>query len=379
MDWMSGKEDWMKEYRLNEIENLKIHGRTAGELNPLPLFCTGSGIELNVSGSELWIEVEAGYKEYEPWLGFWVNSIPVSRQMLNSERYWICVFRGMNAEKVKNIRIIREVQAMSGDPSSYLVIHSVKTDGEFHALEDKPYKIEFIGDSITSGEGIVGAKEEEDWISMWFSSTDNYTAYTANVLNADYRVISQSGWGVLTSCDNNRDCNIPQYYDKVCGLLKGDINEKLGAFKENNFSAWQPDIVVVNLGTNDGSAFIQPEWRDEATGRQHKQRMNSDGTYHIEDMDTFKEAVISFLKKIRSYNPKAQIVWVYGMLGIPMMPYIYQAIDTYKMRTKDNQVSVFQLPNTNDKTVGSRWHPGKLSHEKAAEELSGYLKELMNN
>jgi hypothetical protein len=49
------------------------------------------------------------------------------------------------------------------------------------------------------------------------------------------------------------------------------------------------------------------------------------------------------------------------------------------MRTQDKQVSVFQLPNTNDKTVGSRWHPGKLSHEKAAEELSGYLQELLNN
>jgi lysophospholipase L1-like esterase len=262
----------MKEYKPEEIKYLKIHGRTAGGTASLPLFWTGSGIELNVKGSELWIEVEVDYGLYEPWIGVLINSAKVSRQMLNKGRYWLCLFRGMNENTVKNVRVIREVQAMNGDPDCSLVIHSVRADGEFLPVKERPVKIEFIGDSITSGEGAVGAREEEDWISMWFSATDNYTALTARELNADYRVISQSGWGVLTSWDNNPDCNLPKYYEKVCGLLTGEKNEKLGALKENDFSAWQPDIVVVNLGTNDSSAFNTPEWKDEATGRHHKQR-----------------------------------------------------------------------------------------------------------
>jgi hypothetical protein len=38
---------------LSKIENLKVHGRTTGELSPLTLFWTGSMLELNVSGSRL--------------------------------------------------------------------------------------------------------------------------------------------------------------------------------------------------------------------------------------------------------------------------------------------------------------------------------------
>lgn len=364
-------------YKLSEIKNLKVHGRTTECLSPLTLFWTGSGIELNAKGGELWIEVESDYDMYEPWMSILINSAPVSRLMLTGGRQWICVFRGMSENVMKNVRIVRDVQAMNGDSDTCMQIHSVKFDGEFLPVEEKPYKIEFIGDSITSGEGAIGAKEEEDWISMWFSGVTNYTAMTAKAINAEHRVISQSGWGVLTSWDNNPHCNIPKYYEKVCGLLTGEKNEALGAFKENDFESWQPDVVVVNLGTNDCGAFNSPEWKDEVTGKIYKQRLNEDGTFNEEDLNAFEEAVVNFLAKLRRYNRKANIVWVYGMLGIPMMPAIYRAVDKYIKKTGDALVSVFQLPNTTEETVGARSHPGKLSHERAARALAEYLKEIL--
>ncbi len=253
----------------------------------------------------------------------------------------------------------------------------MKVAGEFVPVEEQPYKFEFIGDSITSGEGTVGAKAEEDWIPMWFSAINNYCTMTAESLNAEYRIISQSGWGVLTSWDNNPHANIPEYYAQVCGLLTGEKNEALGAFEEYHFDSWQPDVVVVNLGTNDGGAFHSPEWRDEVTGETYKQRLNEDGTFNEEDLITFEEAAQNFLIKLRKYNKKAHIVWAYGMLGIPMMPAIYRAVDMYSKQTGDKKVSVFQIPNTTDETVGSRSHPGFLAHQKAAQELSGYLKDIL--
>lgn len=367
----------LKVYSLSEIENIRIHGRTCGCLSPLTLFWTGSGIELNACGSELWIEVEVDYNSYEPWISVLINSAPVSRQMLTKGRYWICIFRGMGADRAKNVRIVKDVQAMSVDPGCLLQIHGVKFDGTFLPIEQKPYKLEFIGDSITSGEGIIGAKGEEDWISMWFSALYNYTALTANALNADYRVISQSGWGVLTGWDNNPHSNIPEYYDKVCGILSGERNIALGAHQDNDFNSWQPDVVVVNLGTNDNSAFNQPEWRDEATGETHQQHRNEDGSLREEDLKAFENAIINFLLKLRRYNPKANIVWCYGMLGLELMPAIYRAVDSYCKQTGDRKVSVFQLPENTEETMGSRFHPGKLSHEKVARELSGYLKQLL--
>lgn len=363
---------------LSDVENLKVHGRTTGCLSPLTLFWTGSGIELNAMGSELWIEVEADYEAYEPWINIIINSVSVSRQMLIAGRYWFCVFRGMDANTIKNVRIVRETQAMNGDHSCYMQIHSVKFDGGFMPVEEKLYKFEFVGDSITSGEGAIGAKIEDDWISMWFSSVHNYAAITAQTLNADYRIISQSGWGVLTSWDNNPHYNIPEYYTKICGLLTGKKNKSLGAFEENNFESWQPDVVVVNLGTNDAGAFNSPEWKDEVTGEIHKQKLNKDGTFNTKDLEAFEEAVCNFMGKLRKYNKKSNIIWVYGMLGIQILPSIYRAVDTYIKNTGDKKVSVFQLPNTTEETVGARSHPGTLSHEKAAKELTGYIKEILS-
>jgi len=370
-------DDKLRACPLTEIPHLKVHGRTAGRLDPLTLFWTGSGIELNVTGSELWIEVRADYNTYEPWISVLINGAPVARQMVTKGSRAICVFRGMNPDAVKNVRVVKDTQAMSADPACALQIGRVMTDGEFRPVRERPYKIEFIGDSITSGEGAIGAKIETDWIPMWFSAVRNYTALTADALDAEYRVLSQSGWGVLTGWDNNPRANMPDYYEQVCGLLSGEANAALGAFGRNDFEAWQPDIVVVNLGTNDGGAFHSPEWRDEATGERRKQRLNEDGSFNAEDLAAFERAVGRFLAKLRACNPGAHIVWAYGMLGTPMMPAIRRAVDAYARDTGDREVSVFELPNMTDETVGARGHPGPAAHEAAAKALAPYLRGLL--
>jgi hypothetical protein len=66
------------------------------------------------------------------------------------------------------------------------------------------------------------------------------------------------------------------------------------------------------------------------------------------------------------------------MLGTPMMPAISRAVDTYIGKTGDRKVYVLELPNTTDETVGSRSHPGVLAHEKAAKELTAYIKEILS-
>ncbi|KAI7253061.1 hypothetical protein KC345_g11418 [Hortaea werneckii] len=200
---------------------------------------------------------------------------------------------------------------------------------------------------------------------------------TAETVDAEYRVISQSGWGVLTSWDNNPQGNIPDIYGQVCGLLTGTRNEALGAHTEHDFASWQPDVVVVNLGTNDDGAFHSPEWQDEVTGQRVKQRLNDDGTYHAADLAAFEAAVTKFLGKLRHYNKNAHIVWAYGMIGIPLMPAIHRAVDAYVKATGDKKVSVFQLPNMTSETAGARTHPGLLAHKQTAQELSGYIKGLL--
>ncbi|MBO7634903.1 MAG: hypothetical protein J6S72_11090 [Lachnospiraceae bacterium] len=63
----------LKEYDIMQVPNLKIHGRIAEAGSPLPLFCTHSGIEVNCTGSELWVDVECEYDFHEIWVAGEVN------------------------------------------------------------------------------------------------------------------------------------------------------------------------------------------------------------------------------------------------------------------------------------------------------------------
>lgn len=367
----------LKTYSLKEVEHYKVHGRTEDDMYPLPLFFNGSGIEVNVTGSELWIDLEVDCDVHEPWIWTAINGAFMSRQMLLPGSYSICLFRSMSPEAVKNVKFMRELQAMSEDDSCHILVKGFRTDGFFLPVSDRRYKLEFIGDSITSGEGTYGANEDTDWIAMYMSSSRNYAVMVSDALDADYHLFSQGGWGVLSGWDNNPNSNIPSCYEKLCGLAGGEFNEKLGVSRPYHFEKWKADAIIVNLGTNDASAFNQPAFTDPVTGKTFKQRKNPDGSFNRDDLMHFEQAVIDFLTMIRKHNPDSHIVWVYGMLGYDLTLAITDAINTYRRQSGDENVAFLQLPNTTEETVGAHAHPGVKSHERAAKVLIEYLKPIL--
>ena len=359
-----------KQYSLNNIAHYNVYGRTTECRAPLTLFWTGSGIEFNIKASELWIEFETDYEMYEQWISVSINGAFLSRQMLNKGKQTVCIFRNMNPEEPKEVRIYKEVQAMSADDHAMLLIHNIITDGDFLPIQAKSRRIEVIGDSITSGEGSIGAKKEQDWVSMIFSACRNYTTLLGHKLDADVRVISQCGWGVLSSWDNHPQHTLPSIYNKVCGLCYGERNEALGAQREHDFASWQPEVIVVNLGTNDASAFSQPAWHDEVTGESFQQVTREDGSLDPTCVERFEQAVLRFLYQLRAHNPNSRILWVYGMIGNLMQPYIEHAIASYQQETKDNKVDFLLLPEITEESTGSRSHPGFPSHQDTADRIA---------
>jgi len=364
-------------YSIKELPAIHILGRTTERKNPLTLFWTGSGIEFRCKASEVWIEVESSYTQYEPWISIIYNGVPISRLMLPYGRYWICLFRNMNAESVKQVQVLKEVQAMSGDENHYIQIHQMRIEGEFLPLEQPKLNIEFIGDSITSGEGAIGATQEEDWVSMFFSAYQNYAYLTAKELKADVRIISQSGWGVLSSYDNNPGCTLPSIYSKVCGLATGKAMAELGAYENHDFNSWKPDIVVINLGTNDAGAFTMPAWKDKTTGQLFQQRKNEDGSFNVQDLIRFKNACVGFLEMLRDHNGTAYLLWVYGMLGTPLLEAIKQAVEQYRQQSNDTRVEFLQLPEMTQEGIGARYHPGYIAHEIAAGKLTEKVRQVI--
>lgn len=371
------KNDRLRSYTLKELTSYKIHGRTDETQDPLPLFFQGSGVEVNVTGTELWIEIEVDYAMYEPWAWISLNGAFMSRQMLMPGTYSLCLFRGMSLEAVKNVRFFRELQAMSEDDACHLLIHGFRSDGAFLPVRERSCKLEFIGDSITSGEGLYGAREDMDWIAMYMGNSRNYTRMVADALDAECRLISQGGWGVLCGWDNDPRHNIPSCYEQICGLAKGETNEKLGAAKPYDFRSWKADAVIVNLGTNDAGAFDQPVWTDPVTGETFKLYRGEDGSCHPASLERFRQAVTDFLVMIRRNNPTSHILWVYGMLGDELAPAIREAMDRYQETTGDGNTAFLLLPDTTEETFGSRQHPGEKAHARAAEVIAAYLKTIL--
>ena len=356
----------MKEYKINEMKNIRLQGRNGRTAEgSVVLFWAAAAIEVNVKATEVWAHISADYENLEIWISVEVNGAQIQRIMLPKEPAWICLARNLNPQKENLISIIKDTQPMPGDNKHILKVDGFKIDdaGEFCGLKPRRQKIEFIGDSLTSGEGLSGRYDEMDWIPLWFCASRTYAVQTAKRLDADWNCISQSGWGLCWSWDGNDKCRIPAYYSQVCGLLDGKEQKEAGSCLSFDFNGGS-DLVILNLGTNDESGFPGFE--------------NKGGEQRI-----VTEAKL-FLSEIRRNNPHAKIIWTWGMMPLRFVPdLIKKGIDEYKKESGDNSVYTLELESMYsiekcDADKGSRGHPGLLAHKKAAEKIAAFIESINN-
>lgn len=356
---------------------IKILGRTSKEA-PDVIFWSGSRYEMNVRASNLTVSLEADYGMQEQWIAVVVNGAPIARMPLARGLNTVPIFRNRNPLETKNVRIIKEVQAMPDDAKNYIRLVDLTTDGELVPLAATSLRLEFIGDSVTSGEGAVGARSENDWVAQLFSSYANYAYMTAEKLGADYQVLSQSGWGVYCGYDNDVRKSLPQYYEQVCGVLKEGGRGYFGSDEAYDFAKFTPDVVVISLGTNDNNASVSAPFKEPVSGQEYCLHRNAEGT----DLDEksgalLRSACVGFLRKIRSCNPNAYLLWTYGIFDNFLEGQLRAAIADYREESGDLRCGYCPLPAMTDETVGARSHPGYLAHRDAAEVLAAKIREVL--
>ena len=343
----------------------------ARQAGALPLLWAGSGLELRFTGSELRLLVDADFSSIEPWIAVELNGAPLLRMPLNRGAQEIGLLRGMTPGPLKRVRVFKETQPMADDPAHRLWVRGLAWEGgEFLPVPAPACRLEFVGDSLTSGEGLTGAREETDWVPAFFSASQTWAKRTADLLNADFRLISQSGWGVRSGWDNNPACTLPSIYDHVCAPASGEENRSMGAQSPHDFQSWQPDAVIVNLGTNDATALNNPPWRGPE-GQVFKQTNDAEGRA------LFEAAAADFLKTLRRHNPAAKLVWVYGMIDSPLDPCLREAVERFRRETGDRDAYCLRIPSVTDETMGSRQHPGSLCHQAAAEVTAKFLSSIL--
>jgi lysophospholipase L1-like esterase len=248
------------------------------------------------------------------------------------------------------VELYRRTEANQGE-SQFLGFEF--SDGELLAPPPAPgRRLEVIGDSITCGYGNEGANMDCPFTPQ---TENNYLAYAsiaARSLGAELSTVAWSGKGVVCNHGDAADsCTnpLPTYYDRI---LPDRANS---AF---DFSAFQPDAVVINLGTNDFSTDSDPSQTD------------------------FEAAYTTFLLHIRGKYPDAYLLLTNGPMlsGTDLTAVRGSIANVVKARNDagDTKVGSFPIePQAAADGYGCDWHPSLATHQKMASVLESALKSAL--
>jgi len=207
----------------------------------------------------------------------------------------------------------------------------------------KKRTIEFIGNSITCGYGDEGKNHDEHFN---YATENNYITYgriAAEKLDAAYVAVCRSGIGIYQSYDGSKTFVQPLLYDEIA------MNSKAKWDYRHN----EPDIVVIELGSNDLAKPL--------------------------DSAAFINAYIQFIKKIRDNYPHSRIVCAAGPnekgdSSVKFQSYVNTVVQYFA--STDKMVYYFNFSPI--ESNGSDWHPDVKAHETMAAELTAYLKNIMH-
>ena len=347
-------------YKATE-DNVKLLGRTYFDTDRLYCALSGTGAEFTFTGTKCSITVAGddnsndGKDENHARIGIYVNGERVIDDMIDNKEEVYDVFESETPQEV-TVSLVK----LSESPMSTIAITDIKVTGsEIRPTANKDLLIEFVGDSITCGYGADDPDKNHNFKTNTEDVTKAYAYKTAQALDADYSMVSFSGYGIISGYSNGENKveaqQVPKYYTKL-----GYSWASNGGFKpaqiEWDFSKRQPDIVVINLGTNDDSYTKDIQERQEE----------------------YSAAYTEFLKTVRANNPNAKIVCTLGIMGDRLFPYVQKAADDYTAETGDSNISTlkFDVQQAAD-GYSADWHPSVKTHDKASQKLADYLKTLI--
>ena len=250
---------------------VNTYGRTYVSAGKLILDYVATGLEIAMEGETLTVQIESSHSTY---LNVFVDGEETERIALTPMQTEYTLAEGLS-EGIHIVRLVKSSEVYDGQ------IRIVDFFAEqFYSAPEKPeLYIEFVGDSITAGYGTRG----ESWESRSVINSDGCLSYayrTAQVLNVDYSLVAIQGICVNTNMWLN--VKMSEIYQYVSPNNSVDYEY-----------AREPDVVVLNLGTNDATYIEQ---KDSLYGNE----------FSVDYMD--------FLIEVRDRHPDSYIVCIYGMM-----------------------------------------------------------------
>ena len=246
----------------------------------------------------------------------------------------------MVGKKFHDVQLVKNTEANIG----YMEFVGVRCNGLVIPPPKPVRKIECIGNSITCGAGsdmsVVPCGK-----GKWHDQHNAYMSYAtimSRTLNAQCHLSSVSGIGLMRSCCN-MNIIMPQVYDKIS--MRNDSIQW-------DFKNYQPDVVTICLGQNDG----------------------------IQDSAAFCNNYISFLKTLRSYYPGSTLVLLSSPMANDKLRNFMKAtiVSIQRSMNSSGDKKVYSYIFTRQYSGGCDYHPSLEEHKLIAEELTTEIKKIMN-
>lgn len=294
--------------------------------------------EFKGTSCEIELNDEEMYGKDHNYISVVIDKMPVKRIKLSEKNNLIKFAEGL-ADTKHTITICKSTESGIG----YLEFVGLHVDQLLMPRQrSKQLKMEFIGDSITSGTG-SDVNEFPCNTGAWYDQHNAYMSYgpvTARALKAEWVLTAVAGIGLTRSC-----CKMD--------LIMPDVIDKI-SLRDNtipwDFNKYQPDVVTVCLGQNDG----------------------------ILDSTLFCNAYQKFLSGLRGHYPKATIVCLTSPMAenrlvATQQKYLTSIVQTMNARNDRNVYSYFFSKRYKN---GCGGHPDIKEHSLIAKELSSFISNL---
>jgi len=345
-------------------QNVKPLGRTQQLEDSLWLAFSGTGAEFAFHGSRCEVTIagdsnaaKADDEANKVRIAIYVNGKRVIDDMIDAPEKTYTVLEAAQKQDVV-VRIVK----LSETAMSTCGIRTIAVDAAegIRPTPAKAHRIEVIGDSITCGYGVDDEVAEHHFVTGTEDTTRAYAYRTAEKLDVDYSLVSISGYGIISGFTGTGECKItaqliPTYYEKL-GFSYGEYQGRKAEDTAWDFAAYVPELIVINLGTNDDSYTLD----------------------HADRQEEYRAAYVEFLKVVRRNNPDARILCTLGIMGDRLYPMVAQAVRDYTAQTGDTNISSmkFDVQLLADGYVAD-YHPTAVTHEKAAQRLTEEIRRLM--
>ena len=335
------KEIVNKTYKLTEIlDTIKVFGRTTSTAQGLTCDFTASGIEFNayIEGKlTVSVTVSKGVSDAatdDCYFTLYVDGVrSETRFKATKSTTTTLELASFATGGVHNIRLVKQTEAKQ----ALATLSTVSFKGYF---EDAPapakHYVEFVGDSITCGYGnLIANGGSNPHAAVNQDGTQTFAYLTAQNLGVDHSMVSVTGIGVA---QGYRSFTMSSYFAANSWYRSTSVK-----FQPTR----TPDIVVINLGTNDiNKGASQSEW---------------------------KSAVSALITQVRTmYGKDVPIVWVYNMMSPNT---VYPQLAQEAINALGGEAAGLYMCKVTNNKAGGNGHPNLEGHKTASAELTKFIQD----